>query len=188
VAASLAPEVDWRPGDAATIPFEDATFDASVSQFGLMFFTDRPGSIREMLRVVRPGGRVAVAVWDSIESSPVYPIEVELLERLAGPAAAEALRAPFVLGDTAVLTELARSAGVDAVEVRTVVGEARFPSVRSMVEADLRGWLPLMGVHLDESVVEQILAEAEIALDRFVTETGALVFDSPAHILSGSRC
>ncbi|MGD8330244.1 MAG: methyltransferase domain-containing protein [Acidobacteriota bacterium] len=183
----LAPAADWRCGDAAELPFEDQSFDAVVSQFGLMFFADRGAAIAEMYRVTRRGGRLVVAVWDALEASPAYPIEVELLERLAGSPAAEALRAPFVLGDAGELSGLFEEAGVADTTAATIVGTARFPSVRSMVEADLRGWLPVMGVHLEEEVIARILSEAESALARFVTADGALVFDSPAHIISGTR-
>lgn len=187
VAARLAPSVAWRAGTAESLPCPERSFDAVVSQFGLMFFTDRVQALREMLRVVRPGGRVAVAVWDSLERSAAYPIEVDLLERLAGRPAADALRAPFVLGDPKELTELLVSAGGASVAVTTHSGTARFPSVRSMVEADLRGWLPVMGVVLDEARIARILAEAESALARYVTPDGQVVFDSPAHILTGAR-
>lgn len=185
VAERIAPEVAWRHGDATALPFDDATFDAAVNQFGLMFMPDRAQSIGEMARVLRPGGRAAVAVWDALEASPAYPIEVELLDRLAGAEAADALRAPFVLGDADAVAAHFNDAGLHSIEVDTITGEARFPSVRSMVEADLRGWLPVMGVYLDEDTIARILAEAETALARFVTDDGTLLFDSPAHIVSG---
>ena len=56
-----------------------------------------------------------------------------------------------------------------------------------MVEADLRGWLPVMGVVLDEELIERILAEAESALDHYVTAGGRVEFDAPAHIVTGIR-
>jgi len=187
VAAQLAPGVEWREGTAESLPFEDASFDAVVSQFGLMFFQDRTRALQEMARVLAPGGRVAVAVWESLESSEAYPDEVALLERLAGPRAADALRAPFVLGDRRELAALFDGVGVDPVEISTQRGTARFPSIRTMVEADLRGWLPVMDVVLAEEQIERILDEAERVLRRFVTPEGAVVFDSPAHILSARK-
>lgn len=114
-------------------------------------------------------------------------MEVELLERVAGSAAAEALRAPFVLGDPTELEKLFRNAGVEFIRVSTQRGTARFPSIRTMVEADLRGWLPVMGVVLPEEQVQRILEEAERVLSRYVTASGTVEFQSPAHIVSGTK-
>lgn len=185
VAEKLAPHVEWRQGTAESLPFADEAFDAVVSQFGLMFFADRHQALREMLRVLHPGGTLAVAVWDSLENSAAYPIAVELLEQMVGQRAADALRAPFVLGDTEELTTLFEDAGVASVSITTRNGTARFPSIRTMVEADLRGWLPVMGVVLEEEQIESILTKAENALRQYVTAEGDMVFDSPAHIITG---
>lgn len=187
VARELEPSVDWRPGVADALPFEDRSFDAVVSQFGMMFFPDPTAAVREMLRVLRPGGGLGVAVWDSLERTPAYLAEVELLERTAGPRAADALRAPFVLGDPSRVVDIFRAADAGAPEVTTRTGRGDFPSVRSMVEADLRGWLPLMGVDLPEALIVQILEEAEHVLAPFVTSEGRVVFDSPAHVVTARR-
>lgn len=185
VAGELAPDIEWKEGVAESLPFPSASFDAVVSQFGLMFFPDRGKAVREMLRVLKPGGKLAVAVWDSLENSDAYPVAVDLLERLAGPAAADALRAPFVLGDKDALASLFTDAGATSVNVETKGGTARFPSIRVMVEADLRGWLPVMGVFLSEEKIETILAEAEGALADYVTADGQVVFRTLAHIVTG---
>lgn len=187
VAERLAPAIAWRKGSAEALSYEDDFFDAVVSQFGLMFFTDRSEALREMVRVLAPGGRMAVAVWDSLENTPAYSTEVALFERTAGPRAADALRAPYVLGDREELTKLFEDAGVGSVQIATRKGTARFPSIRSMVEADLRGWLPIMGVVLREEQIQGILAEAESALSRYVTAEGKVVFDAPAHIITGAK-
>ncbi len=187
VAERLEPSVAWRQGAAEALPYPDGSFDAVVSQFGLMFFADRRQALAEMLRVLAPGGRLAVAVWERLEASEAYPLEVELLERLAGQPAADALRAPFVLGDRQALSRLFEDAGVASVAIETRRGTARFPSIRTMVEADLRGWLPVMGVVLEEPLIESILEEAETVLAEFVEPEGGVVFDSPAHIVTGRR-
>ncbi len=187
VARQLGPTVNWRQGAAEAISFPDRSFDAVVSQFGLMFFKDRLAAIGEMLRVLAPGGVLAVAVWDSLENSPAYAIEVALLERIAGQAAADALRAPFVLGDRRELAALFEDAGVSSANIATRTGTATFPSVRVMVGADLRGWLPVMGVVLSEQQIDRILSEAERELAPFVRRTGEVAFDSPAHIVVGTK-
>lgn len=56
-----------------------------------------------------------------------------------------------------------------------------------MVEADLRGWLPVMGVVLPEEQIRRVLEEAERALSAYVTPKGAVAFDSPAHIATGTK-
>lgn len=185
VAKELAPGIEWKEGAAESLPCPERSFDSVVSQFGLMFFTDRSRALSEMIRVLRPGGRVAVAVWDSLENSEAYPVEVELLERLAGKEAANALRAPFVLGNRETLIRLFEDSGMESVGTETHNGTARFPSVRTMVEADLRGWLPVMGVQLAEDLIENILIEAETALAEYVADDGQVVFNSPAHIVTG---
>lgn len=187
VARQVAPDLEWKLGAAEALPFPDQAFDGVVSQFGLMFFPDRVRSLREMLRVLAPGGHLALAVWDCVDNIPAFADEVSLLERVAGRAAADALRAPFSLGDKAELERLANVAGVRAPTVRTYPGTARFPSLRSLVEADLRGWLPVMGVVLEEGTIQRILREAEQALRAHVDGAGAAVFEISAHVLSGRR-
>ena len=187
VARERAPEVDWRQGTAESLPYEDQSFDAVLSQFGLMYFEDRRQALQDMFRVLVPGGILAVAVWEKLENSAAYPIEVDLLQEFAGQQAADALRAPFVLGDTMELTALFESVGVASVAIETRTGTARFPSMNSMIEADLRGWLPVMGVDLSEAQIERILAEAQVALQQYVTDEGSVVFDSPAHIITATK-
>ena len=187
VASDRAPSIEWKLAAADSLPYPDNSFDAVVSQFGLMFFPDRKQALKEMLRVLKPNGHLAVAVWDSLENSEAYPQEVDLLERLAGREASNALRAPFVLGDTGGLFTLFSRAGVDSVEVITQHGTAQFPSIRIMVEADLRGWLPIMGVHLAENIIASILDESEKVLAQYVTPEQTVAFDSPAHIVIGRK-
>lgn len=183
VAESIEPGVRWVEGEAGRLPFDDSIFDAVVSQFGLMFFPAPVRAIREMLRCVKPGGRVVVAVWDALERSQVYPYSVELLERRAGSAAADALRAPFVLGDIVELRGMFEQAGATSIWISTQHCTATFPSVRSMVEADLRGWLPVMGVFLDDALIESVLGEAEETLSGYVTSDGTMTFDAPGHVV-----
>jgi SAM-dependent methyltransferase len=187
VATKLEPGIAWRQGMAESLPYPDASFDVVVSQFGLMFFTDRLKAVSEMRRVLTQGGRLAVAVWDSLDHIPGYAAEVALVERISGEHAANPLRAPFLFGDTDELAALFKSAGVSDVSVMTHHGVARFPSIRSMLDADIKGWLPLMGVTLSIEEIDQIFDEAEQELSSFVAPDGSVAFDLPAHITSGSK-
>lgn len=56
-------EAEFREGDAESLPFADASFDAVLSTFGVMFAPDQEAAARELLRVCRPGGRIGLACW-----------------------------------------------------------------------------------------------------------------------------
>lgn len=56
-------EIDWHEGDVENLPFEDAVFDAVLSQFGHIFAPRPDVAITEMLRVLRPGGTIAFSTW-----------------------------------------------------------------------------------------------------------------------------
>ncbi len=58
-------QVEFQPADAMALPFADASFDAVVCQFGVMFFPDKAKSCSEVYRVLAPGGRFVFSVWDS---------------------------------------------------------------------------------------------------------------------------
>lgn len=57
--------ITFQPADAMALPFPDASFDAVVCQFGVMFFPDKDKSYREVHRVLAPGGHYLFNVWDS---------------------------------------------------------------------------------------------------------------------------
>ncbi|NIR30384.1 MAG: class I SAM-dependent methyltransferase [Gammaproteobacteria bacterium] len=187
VAARIAPEVEWRHGSAESLPYEDESFDAVVSQFGLMFFSDRRAALREMARVLAHGGRLAVAVFDSLDNIPVYATMANVLQRLVGRGVAGALRFPFSLGDREELSSLSAAAGITSARVDTQKGAARFPSVRAMVLADVKGWFPLAGIHLERRTIEAVVAEAEAALERFLASDGTVELEVSVHIVTATK-
>jgi ubiquinone/menaquinone biosynthesis C-methylase UbiE len=65
-----AERIEWIEGDAGTLPFPDASFDAVGCQLGLQFVPDRGRALREMHRVLKPGGRVTVMVWGADRTLP----------------------------------------------------------------------------------------------------------------------
>ncbi len=110
-----------------------------------MYFSDRRQAVSEMMRVLKSLGRLAVAVWGALDSIPAYTCEVELLERIAGKQASDALRAPFVFGDQNELVALFEQAGTDSVEITNQQGTARFPSIRTMAPAFTFDYAPCTG-------------------------------------------
>lgn len=187
VALRVAPELEWREGSAESLPYDDAMFDAVVSQFGLMFFADRVAGLREMRRVLAPGGRIAVAVWDSLETIPAYSILVALIQHLVGKRAADALREPFILGRAEDVQALFGRAGMSDATVETHTGVARYPSIRSWVLTDVKGWFPLVDVVLDKSEYDRLADEAERALALFAAPNKTVEFPISIHIVSAGK-
>src|SRR5215208_852186 len=64
------PRIGFQLGDARDLPFEDNSFDRAFSLLVLHFIPDAERAVAEMRRVVRPGGTVAAAVWDSYGGQP----------------------------------------------------------------------------------------------------------------------
>ena len=188
VAARRYPAFDWRHGDAMALPFAAAGFDRVLCQFGLMFVADPRVALGEMLRVLRPGGRFAIAVWNALEDNPGFAAKVAILESLAGKRAADALRAPFVLGDGERLLEMASAAGAAEATLRSVPGEAVFASIDDFVDAELRGWLPVMGVELDEPTIARIRERCYQRMGHYRDGgNGRFTMPTSAHLLTGLR-
>jgi SAM-dependent methyltransferase len=178
--------VEWREGRAESLPFAEGSFDGVVSQFGLMFFDDRAAALREMMRVLRPGGRLAVAVCDALERSPGYFALAALLERLFGQAIADAFRAPFALGDERMLLALCREAGLPGAAVQRHAGSVRFASIDAMLATE-RACVMTLGGLLDDTQFERLLTDAREALRPFAGADGKVRFDMPALVITARK-
>lgn len=126
-AAEIAdPRVAWQVADAQQLPVPDASKDAVVCQFGLMFVPDKPLALREMRRVLEPGGTLLLSTWNALENNP-WSKQLHALVTSAMPADPPLfMLTPFSMPDPALLRALVADAGFAAVRVDTVdvAGEA----------------------------------------------------------------
>jgi SAM-dependent methyltransferase len=135
-AAGTQPAIDWRRGDVAALPLPDGAFDVAFCQQGLQFFPERAAALGELRRVLAPAGRVAIAVWRTIEHNPAFMVLTEALERHAGADAADVLRSPFAAGDPEPLRDLLSGAGFRDPHLAIGILAVRFPSVEEFLRQE----------------------------------------------------
>ena len=166
------PEVEWVEGSVSGMPLPDASFDGVICQQGFQFFPDRPAALREIHRVLKPGGRLVLAVWRSIDNTPGFRILESALGKHVGPD--RAALPPFSLGDGAAIRALIEAEGFRDVTVRADAKLARFTSGEHMVRS-IVGGAPTMAKTLAElgsSVIDQIIAECVDATRHYVDDDG----------------
>ncbi|MCF4119381.1 demethylmenaquinone methyltransferase [Antribacter sp. KLBMP9083] len=81
------PDLPFVAGDATRLPFADESFDAVTISFGLRNVVDTSAALREMLRVVRPGGRVVICEFSTPTWGPFRTLYQEYLMRALPPVA-----------------------------------------------------------------------------------------------------
>ncbi len=124
--------VTWRPADALTLPFADATFDAVVCQFGAMFFPDRVRAFAEARRVLRPGGLFLFAVWDAIGENEFADVVTTALASMFPEDPPRFLaRTPHGYSDPgAVVRDLVAAGFANTAQIATVPARSRAESSR----------------------------------------------------------
>jgi len=120
-------QVEFQPADAMALPFADASFDAVVCQFGVMFFPDKAKSCSEVYRVLAPGGRFVFSVWDSHRYNPFGRIAYDVPARyfLADPP--PFYQVPFSCHQIDPIKELLIVAGFSDINVAVVEFQKDIP-------------------------------------------------------------
>ena len=185
VAGRVNPDIDWRRGNVAALPFPDSSFDTVLCQMALMFFPDRPAALREMARVTRPGGSVGVLVPSSLDAQTTYKPFVEMAARHAGPEARSLLTTYFVCGDALELMALFEHAGLTSTAVTSHVGLYTSPSIDAAVATEVES-TPL-GERITEAVYERLRIEANEMFAPHVTDEGRLEFPFESLVAVGHR-
>ena len=118
--------LEWRLADACALPFADDEFDGLVCQFGLMFFSDQAGALREMRRVSKPGSRILVSVWGSLDENPIARVAHDTIGFFFPKDPPMFYTVPFGLYDETVVRGLFERAGFDRVscDIVDTIGES----------------------------------------------------------------
>ncbi|AWB20161.1 class I SAM-dependent methyltransferase [Methylobacterium currus] len=129
--------VDLRPADAQALPFAEAAFDLVLCQFGVMFFPDRAGAMREAARVLRPGGRFLFTTWDVREANPYARVAADLVVEATGETGVFGLAYGMTSLDE--VRALAEAAGFSGFRAEAIRLDAPVPDVGLFAAGLLRG-------------------------------------------------
>lgn len=157
-------QAELRPADALALPFGEASFDAVVCQFGVMFFPDRIAAYREARRVLRPGGRYIFNAWDRLERNEATQVLADAVAELfPGDAPDFFRRVPFGYHDRGRIEADLRAAGFERIEAETVekrsrIGSAREAAVGMCQGSPLRSELEARGPETLERTTEAVAA------------------------------
>ena len=169
--------VEFKRIDAEWIDADVASFDGVLCRFGYMLMPDPQAALRETRRVLRPGGRVALAVWDRPDVNPWATVTpMQLVGRGALPAPDPDGPGMFALADREKLADLLGEAGFGDVEIDAVDVEQRHENLDAFWARQLDCAPPLAPAleKLDEATIDEIKQAVAAAYEPFTSADGEL--------------
>ena len=182
--------VRFLPCTADSLPFKNDLFDVAVSRLGVMFFPDPLAGLREMLRVTKPGGRIALAVWHRSDLNPYSYLVTQVVSRYvaASPIEPDAPDA-FRFAEEGKLAAILKHAGAIDVSECVVKFDIAAPitfedfwTFRSEVSEILREKLR----NLSSNEKQRIANEVQDAVREFFPD-GHMRFPAQMIIVSGAK-
>jgi ubiquinone/menaquinone biosynthesis C-methylase UbiE len=173
-----------RQADALALGFDAARFDAVVCQFGAMFFPDRVAGYREAHRVLKPGGRFLVAIWDSLERNPMTRCVVDAMaRRFPGNPPRFLARTPHGHYDRDTIRREFAEAGFGTVELDVVTLPSRADASCDAAIGLCEG-TPMRGeIEAQDPGPAGLQAATEAATDALVAEFGSGPIEAPMQAL-----
>ena len=157
-----AANVTFKRMDAETLNLPDATFDVVMCSLGLMYLPDAQRALREWRRVLKPGGRVAIAVWGKRANcgwSPVFPI-------VAAEVDSDVCPMFFSLGEADALVQLCEDSGFSDVRQRRVASTLKYDDAEAACDAAfIGGPVALAWSRFDEEVRAEARARYKHAIE-----------------------
>lgn len=153
----------------------DESYDAVLCREGLMFAGDPVGAAAEIRRVLRPGGRVAVAVWGPPERNPWLSLVLRsVADHVGHPVPPPGVPGPFSLADEAVLGRALAGAGLADIEIAGLDTPARADSFDTWWARTcaLAGPLSTVIAALPAESVARLRGRVRAAVEPFVTPAG----------------
>jgi SAM-dependent methyltransferase len=182
--------VQWQVADAQALPFDDASFDLVVCQFGVMFFPDKRRAFAEAHRVLRVGASLLFTAWDRIERNEVTDVVVSSVATLFPHDPPRFMaRTPHGYFDVDAIRRDLEAAGFGAQPcIETIVRRSRAPSPREPAVAICQG-TPMRDEIVARGGVEALAEATLVAEAALAARFGAGPVDGPmqAHVITVTR-
>jgi SAM-dependent methyltransferase len=182
--------VAFRRLDLERIDEPNASYDVVLCREGLMFAVEPDRAVAEIRRVLRPGGRAAVAVWSARERNPWLGLMMDVVSAHTGaPVPPPGIPGPFALGDPGVLRRMLGDAGF----ADRRVGELSVPLRAASFDewwgrtTALAGPLAAILAAMPEDAVQALRESARAAVRPYETASGGLDFPGETLIAAGRR-
>ncbi len=167
--------IETRVMDGENLTLEDETFDAVISRVGLIYFPDQQKALTEMLRVLKPGGKVAAIVYSTPEENKFFSVPVSIIRNRAKlPPPLPGQPGPFSLGGKGIIDDVFSKAGFINVSSELVDSPLQLSSAKECVqfEKESFGALHQMMSSLSDAEKESVWNEIETELRKFENENG----------------
>ncbi len=167
--------IETKVMDGENLTIENGCFDAVISRVGLIYFPDQHKALKEMLRVLKPGGRVAAIVYSVPEKNQFFSIPVSIIRSRAKlPPPLPNQPGPFSLGAEGVIEKFLYKAGFVNIESEYIDAPLQLASVKECMqfEKESFGALHQMMSSLSDLERESIWQEIEKELKNFESING----------------
>ena len=175
--------IETRAMDGENITLPDNTFDAVISRVGLIYFPDQQKALREMLRVLKPGGKISAIVYSTPDKNQFFSIPVSIIRKRANlPPPLPGQPGPFSLGSPGVVEKVYADAGFKNIRVAAIDSPVRMNSAKECVqfEKESFGALHQMMAKLTDAEKSSVWEEIEQELSKFENGKG---FSGPCEML-----
>ncbi len=165
---------EWHIADVTRMPFDPETFSVAFCQQGIQFFPDEIAALREIKRVLRPGGRIVLSVWSG--PSDLFKALAAALSRHVNEEVASRSLAPFSYGRATELADTMSNLGFTDLSAQVIAVNRKLADPETAIPKEIMG-NPIGPIVAErgEAVMQRIVADTIGALTTYRRDSGFVI-------------